>query len=174
LILGNKSGILAIGVNGAPALTSFRNWLAASYNTEPITYMTNVSDILRVNFSKYKVLYIPSAFQNLDGIIVNGINETQNNALVARRADITKYINNQGGSLVALGQSSLTNAYAWLPMQPNYEAWSSPSVDPTADMRIISPRSTAAALYHPMWHGYFWGPPGWTGMTVLAYMSGKP
>ncbi len=54
-------------------------------------------------------MYVPSAFINSNGILrgqtvngivgsgvqVNGINNDQNNALVLRKADLTKYINNQ-------------------------------------------------------------------------------
>ena len=46
------------------------------------------NSIATVDFSAYKVLYIPSAYQNGQGggDVVKGINNTQNDALANRRA----------------------------------------------------------------------------------------
>ena len=56
-----------------------------------------------------------SASKNFGGSLVNGITDTQNAALAARGADLMSYINDDGGSFVCLGQSSLASAYTWLP-----------------------------------------------------------
>ena len=75
--LGAKAGILAVGINGNPALSGFQSWLTAGNITEPVTYITNTAAIAAVNFSQYKVLYIPSAYVNNGGVTVNGINDAQ-------------------------------------------------------------------------------------------------
>ena len=120
--LGNKSGILAVGINGSPALTQFQSWITAGNIKEPVTHITNTTLLQTVNFSQYKVLYIPSALVNNGGVTVNGINDAQNNVLASRKADIANYVNNLGGSLIALGQSRLVKAYQWLPVPLQFQA----------------------------------------------------
>lgn len=75
--LGAKSGILAVGINGNPALSTFRSWLTAGGISEPVTYITSTTDIAAANFSRYKVLYVPSAYINNGGVTVNGIKDVQ-------------------------------------------------------------------------------------------------
>ena len=43
--LGFKSGILAIGVNGDPALSSFQSWLVAAGIREPVAYITTAAQV---------------------------------------------------------------------------------------------------------------------------------
>lgn len=164
----NKSGILAIGLNGNPANLSFFQWLSYADIDEPVTIITTAAQIAAVDFTRYKVVYIPSAFINNGGITVRGINETQNNALVLRANDLKIFVNDYGGSLVSLGQSALTKAYGWLPRKLDYRAWDNPSVGVTPDMASLSATSTAANLYHSMWHGYFFGPKDWAGERGLG------
>ena len=130
---------------------------------ETVTYMTSTTQLASVNFSQYKVLYIPSALVNNGGVTVNGINDAQNNVLAARKADIANYVNNLGGSLIALGQSRLVQAYQWLPVPLKFQALDITTVSVTPDIGVISNSSTGPNLSHCCWHGYFWGPPDWSG-----------
>ncbi|GAX76820.1 hypothetical protein CEUSTIGMA_g4266.t1, partial [Chlamydomonas eustigma] len=172
--LGTKSGILAVGINGSPALTQFQSWISGAGITDTITYVTSTTQIALVNFNQYLLLYIPSAYINGGGVQVNGITDAQNNALVARSQDIKTYINTFGGSLIALGQSTLSKPYGWLPVQVNYTQKNNINIGTTADINVISNTSTGPNLSHNAWHGYFWGPPDWSGIyRVLAYLSGQ-
>ncbi|GAX78460.1 hypothetical protein CEUSTIGMA_g5899.t1, partial [Chlamydomonas eustigma] len=172
--LGSKSGILAVGVNGYPALAQFKSWLSGAGITEQVTYLTSTSDIASVNFNQYLLLYIPSAYINGGGIRVNGINDYQNNALVARYQDIMTYVNTYGGSLIALGQSILSQPYGWLPIPVYYTQQNNVYIGTTPDMKSISNTSTGPNLSHNAWHGYFYGPPDWSGIyRVLAYLAGR-
>ena len=42
-----------------------------------MTYINTTDQIAAANFSQYKVVYIPSAYENLSNDIVNGINDEQ-------------------------------------------------------------------------------------------------
>ena len=59
MYLGNKSGILAIGCNNNPALSSLQSWLTAASITEPVTYITTAAQIAAVNFTQFKLVYLP-------------------------------------------------------------------------------------------------------------------
>lgn len=76
---------------------------------------------------------------------------------------------------MAQGQTELVNAYAWLPRQLSSTnvQYTLNQITPTAGMNYISPQGTADTLSRNYWHGYFWGPPGWTGMRPLAYLTGQ-
>ena len=94
--------------------------------------------------------------------------------LVARKADIATYVNKFGGSFVVLGQSSLTNAYKWLPVPLVYTPAQFTNVDVTPDINSISNTSTGPNLSHYAWHGYFTGPPNWAGIiesSILCMMT---
>lgn len=71
-----------------------------------------VQTIQNVNFTQYRFIYIPTCSGQTDG----GITDLQNNLLMGRRNDIKNYINNLGGSLIALTQSRLSNPYGFFPM----------------------------------------------------------
>ena len=83
--------------------------------------------------------------------------------LADRKADISNFVNNYGGSLVVLGQSRLKRAYQWLPVRVNFTALDFVNVGITPDLSSISNSSTGPNLSHANWHGYFWGPPDWSG-----------
>lgn len=162
----NKTGILAIGINGGRAIVQFNSWMKAIGNPEPVTILTNVNDISnanKYNFDNYKVLYIPSAYVNNGGVTVSGINDQQNVALANRQADVVRYINQKGGSLIALGQSRLQRAYQWLPAPLTYTYYDNIYMGVQSDIDTISPNSTADNISHNAWHGYFTGPIGWSG-----------
>ena len=159
--------------------------------TEPITFATTAFDIAKVDFGDYKLVYIPSA-------ITGGMTDAKNAALIARKIDLADFINNQGGSLIALVQGRqnyvLSNAYQWLPKKLLYtgdcckpkdgtktlpltlnssssgDLYSNVTVTPIID--FISPNSTSISMSHYAWHGYVTGPADWSGVDqVLAYKS---
>eukprot|EP00798_Chlamydomonas_sp_ICE-L_P016157 gene16157-22318_t len=145
------SGILAIGINGDPAEDSFKSWIAAGAIKEKVTYLTSTSDIRNVIFSQFKVIYIPSTFRNFAGSTVRGIKDDQNNELSKRKADMQYFVNNLGGSLVALGQSALKQPYGFLPKPLSFKNFNFEFVETTPDLDAISNTSTGPNLSHRMW-----------------------
>lgn len=55
---------------------------------------------------RFKLLYVPSSKVETTG----GIDDNENNALVNRRPDLVKFVNDEGGSLIALTQVRFTAA----------------------------------------------------------------
>ena len=53
---------------------------------------------------QYKLVYVPSAYVNNLGSNVGGINQSQSDALVARKTDLTRYINEQVRRVVATAE----------------------------------------------------------------------
>ncbi len=75
------------------ARTSFEGWVtAAGFNTSVITYVTNPAVVPTLNFTRYKLLYLPSDFNNTRG----GITDALNDALAAAKDKIISNINAQG------------------------------------------------------------------------------
>ena len=169
--VGNSSrmGVLAIGVNGGNAIKGMYSWtMNRSDWTEPVTIITSNTSIASVNFGAYKIVYIPSDYGR------GGITEAQNAVLITRKSDLADYINNQGGSLIALGQGPINTAYQWLPQTLTYVSQDFTNVTVTTGMPYISANSTSIEISHKAWHGYWDGPPDWSGVyQVLAYKSIK-
>lgn len=173
-----RSGVVAIGVNGGwnfngTGLSSHNSYQALfswttniSGWTEPVTVLNSTAAISSVNFGAYKIVYIPSDYNR------GGITEAQNAILVTRKNDLADYINNQGGSLIVLGQISITTSYNWLPQQLSYHPDGFSNVTVTTGMPYISSASSSIAISHNAWHGYWDGPVDWAGIyQVLAYKS---
>ena len=110
-----------------------------------------------------------SAYKNFAGTMVYGINDTQNAALAARSSDLIAYINSNGGSLISLGQSSLTTAYNWLPSTFTQVAMSFTDVTGTTELPYISSTTTCSSMSHASWHGYVWLA-GWFRGCECAWM----
>eukprot|EP00798_Chlamydomonas_sp_ICE-L_P021470 gene21470-28443_t len=118
----SRTGILVIGMNdiGYPnfhyANINFTAWWGATGLTEPIIYISTVADILTVDFSTYKMLYIPSTYkQCYDGII-----PPQNDALVQRKWDIQAYVNVHLGALFVNSMDGFASPYDFFPGQLTY------------------------------------------------------
>jgi hypothetical protein len=123
------------------------------------------ADIATVNFTDYKLIYIPSDEVNTDG----GIQDQQLAALNARKADIENFTNKERGSLLALTEAGLSNSWGWLPLPLtilNVQQYT--NVFPTAEMANIAPEATAANMTHCCYHCVFTGPSGFSGLAVLA------
>lgn len=167
------TGILAIGVNSSRALTGFNSWRSVANGGPgvgvPVTHARSTAQITGANFSNYAAIYIPSD-RNTSG----GINPTQLSALNTRQADIADFVNQQGGGLMALTEAASGGAkYGWLPFpltDANITHSSNARYRATADMSIIVPGITPSHLNHGCcYHTVFTGPPGFSGLRVLAY-----
>ena len=160
------TGILAIGVNGSYAKQGLESW-NNPLNGGPgaaITYVTATAAIESEDFSKYAVIYIPSASTETSG----GISSAQVTSLNKRQPDIANFVNMQGGSLVALTQAGLQNGWGFLPIALTTQPTSFDKASPTADLLEFAPNVTSALLSHCCYHNVFTGPAGYSGLKVLA------
>ena len=132
----------------------------------------NATDITAVDFTRYRVLCIPSR----SGQVGGGITQAELNALNMRRVDVETYLNSSGGSLMAFTLTGLTNPYGWLPIALTAIAATASHVDPTEDLRVLLPGVTSADISHSEYHTQFTGPSGYSGLKVLAVAnpSGNP
>ncbi|MFY0583230.1 HYR domain-containing protein [Cystobacter fuscus] len=106
-------GILAIGVNGEQALTAFDSWNAPAQGGPgaAVTHVRSTEDISRVDFTRYAFVYLPSAQQHTLG----GLTAGQIGALNERQPDPARFVNERGGSLIALTQAGVTGGWGFLP-----------------------------------------------------------
>lgn len=163
------TGILAIGVNSSRALTGFNSWNDPA-NGGPgavVTHARTTTEIATAVLSTYAAIYIPSNDNNTSG----GITASQLTTLNTRQADITDFVNNLGGGLMALTEAGDVAKYGWLPLPlTDINVSHIGDIFPTADMSIIAPGITPADLDHGCcYHTAFTGPPGFSGLKVLAY-----
>lgn len=91
--------ILVIGAISSTAVTAFNSWRTA-FPTATFDFVTGPA-IATANFSRYRMIYMPSDAVNTGG----GLPCSDVDRLNARAADIASYVNIQGGSLVSLTQS---------------------------------------------------------------------
>ncbi|KAL6761736.1 hypothetical protein V8C86DRAFT_3181595 [Haematococcus lacustris] len=182
------AGILALGLNPVVgdgtnwANISLTTWLAhAGLTSAPLTYAVTEQQLSGLDFSQYRLIYIPSSWiNNVSGPGLNpentrgGILDWQSDVLGARRAgDLRTYINDLGGSLVVLTQEGLSNPYSFLPRPLQFEMAPLSSVQASEDMAAISPGTTSASLSAIQWHGYLTGPQDWSGIyRVLVARTG--
>src|SRR5262245_44706192 len=104
--------ILTIGVNNSQTLIGFNSWNNPSICAPVtgrcgpgclVTNVTSSAQIAAANFADFNMIFLPSDSSDTTG----GINPTQIAALNARAADIKDYINNLGGSLIALTEENV-------------------------------------------------------------------
>ncbi|GIL44854.1 hypothetical protein Vafri_2312 [Volvox africanus] len=168
----DASGIIAFGTftSGSPARTSLEGWVQlAGYPISSITYATDYTKFASFNLTQYKLLYVPSDSSNT----VGGITSVQNNALIAMKSSMIKFVNKRGGSMVVLTQSTFgTKAFGFLPVSFNFIALDFVDVSITPEMQLFSPDSNNSNLDHVYYHGYFDRPIDWNGMRVMAYQTG--
>jgi hypothetical protein len=75
------------------ARSSLEGWVtAAGHSPSIITYVSSSTTLASYNLNSFKLLYAPSDYRNTKG----GINNALNNALVAMKDNITKFINDRG------------------------------------------------------------------------------
>lgn len=161
------SGILAIGVNGGQALSTFDSWNSPS-NGGPgarVTHVRTLQDISRVDFNRFAFVYLPSA----DKHTLGGLSAQQISELNKRQADLARFINDRGGSLIALTQAEVPGGWGFLPLPLDTADIPFDVAEPTAELREFSPSISAFELSHKSFHNVFTGPSGFSGLRVLAY-----
>lgn len=159
-------GILTIGVNGSSAQSSFDSWnnVASGGPGAPVSNVTSVVDIETVDFAGYQLIYIPSDSNSTTG----GIDLNQMTALNSRQADMMQYVNDLGGSVLALTEAGLPNGWGWLPLPLTVVNSDFSDVFPTPAMMEIAPLADASNMDHCCYHCIFTGPAGFSGLSVLA------
>jgi cysteine-rich repeat protein len=159
-------GILAIGVNDRQALTAFDSWNdpAQGGPGAPVTHARSTEDISRVDFSRYALVYLPSAGEHTLG----GLTARQIATLNARQPDLARFVNDLGGSLIALTQAGVEGGWGFLPLPLTTQDTSFDVAQPTAALQLFVPRLNAVDLSHKSFHNVFTGPEGYSGLSVLA------
>jgi cysteine-rich repeat protein len=170
--------VLTIGVNAGQSAVGFNSWNNPA-NCAPVTgkcgpnalvtNLTTAAQIAAVVFSDYNVIFLPSDEVNTAG----GIEATQVAALNARSADIQTFINDEGGSLIALTEQNVAGGWGWLPVPLTTALDSFTDAAPDPDLAAISPGTTQANLTHCCFHNVFTGSVGqpgfYSGLKVLAH-----
>ncbi|QRK11797.1 HYR domain-containing protein [Archangium violaceum] len=160
-------GILAIGVNGGQALSTFNGWNDTA-NGGPgarVTHVRTLEAISQVDFNRFAFVYLPSA----DKHTLGGLSEQQISALNARQPDLAHFINERGGSLIALTQAEVPGGWGFLPLPLDTADILFDFAEPTAGLLEFAPTISSAELSHKSFHNVFTGPSGFSGLRVLAY-----
>jgi hypothetical protein len=172
------TGILAIGAHpGLRAGDAIAS--AASVLGLTVTYVNDAS-ISTVDFSKYRMIYIPSD-ENPPGSgsdTEGGITDAELALLTARKGDVQNYVNDDGGGLVALTEAGSSTPYSWLELPLPFSI----SVNDTLDTLVQTPALAAAGLVitntdlnlGTPWHNTFTGPTGFNNLQpwVLDQVTG--
>jgi cysteine-rich repeat protein len=164
--------ILVIGANAGHAQTAINNWNAPA-NGGPgatLVFANSTAVIDAIDFADYSAVYIASVESHTPG----GLTSAQLTSLNGRAADISSYVNTHGGSLLALTEEGATGAWGWLPVPLTTTEADFDGAAPTADLTALSPGTTAANLSHCCFHNVFTGPPGFSGLDVLAVATNAP
>lgn len=172
---GNATNdILAIGVHPGLAMNALVN--AAGVLPLNITFVTGAAGIAAANLnsSVYDLIYIPSNDNNTTG----GINNAEEAALTARKADVQAYIRS-GGGLVALTDAESTPPYAWLELPLPFTIQSF-GVGGISDPLRKTPEAIAAGFTISdadlsdgvPYHNVFTGPLGFNGLDVFVKDDG--
>ncbi|MET0405509.1 MAG: HYR domain-containing protein [Cystobacter sp.] len=160
-------GILAIGVNGKQALETFDSWnlLANGGPGALVKHVRSTEDISRVDFSLYAFVYLPSSQEHTEG----GLTAKQIGALNERQAALATFVNERGGSLIALTQAGVEGGWGFLPLPLTTEDTEFDVAEPTEELQLFAPSLTAGELSHKSFHNVFTGPSGYSGLRVLAF-----
>ncbi|WP_434385871.1 HYR domain-containing protein [Melittangium boletus] len=159
-------GILAIGVNDRQALIAFNSWNdpAQGGPGAQVTHARSTEDISRVDFTQYAFVYLPSAGEHTLG----GLSVRQIATLNERQTDLARFVNEKGGSLLALTQAGVEGGWGFLPVPLTTVDTSFDIAEPTAALQAFVPTLTAVDLSHKSFHNVFTGPSGYSGLQVLA------
>ncbi|PTL84628.1 HYR domain-containing protein [Vitiosangium sp. GDMCC 1.1324] len=161
------TGILAIGVNGGQALNSFNGWNEPTHGGPGarVTHVRSIEDISKVDFNRFAFVYLPSAEHHTLG----GLTEQQISALNTRQRDLARFINEKGGSLIALTQAEVRGGWGFLPLPLDTADVTFDFAEPSAELHMFAPTISASELSHKSFHNVFTGPAGFSGLRVLAY-----
>ncbi|GIL96935.1 hypothetical protein Vretimale_2657 [Volvox reticuliferus] len=183
---GDATGILVLGEfdDESPARRSLEGWVsAAGLSTSIITYVSDPAAVNSVNFSAYKLIYLPSSANGLLDFAGNsGFTNRLNDALTAVRDRLLQFLNAQGGSLIALLHQPLERPYRFLPVPLTAALIKAPwnhyysDVNVTSEMasycRTCNQTTLKRSPTNP-YHAVFTGPVGWAGMQVLSFKLGS-
>jgi hypothetical protein len=155
------AGILAIGVQqdqGTPTQAEKAIKAAADALGLSLTIVTG-ADISTVNFSQFKLIYVPSDA----GDTLGGISDADIALLAARKLDIQNYVNTVGGGLVALTEDFAAAPLSWLELPQAFTIAHTGGVDLTQTPLLAAAgfniTDQELSLGTP-WHNSFVGPSG--------------
>ena len=110
-VTGATKDILVLGMRGQRAEAAFLAWVFDATNgvkaklggIDPTYEVAVGADISTVDFSKYKMIYIPSSTEEFfpNYYVSGGILCSALTQLAGRKADFANYVNNLGGSIVS-------------------------------------------------------------------------
>jgi Dockerin type I domain/Right handed beta helix region/Bacterial pre-peptidase C-terminal domain len=155
------AGILAIGVQentDTPTQAELAIKATAAALGLNLTIVRG-SDISTVNFSQFKLIYVPSDAGDTFG----GISNADIALLAARKLDIQNYVNVVGGGLVALTEDFAAAPLSWLELPQAF------SIAHTGGVNLTQTPLLAAAGFNitdqelslgTPWHNSFVGPSG--------------
>jgi subtilisin-like proprotein convertase family protein len=167
LVLGARASG-GFGTGALEAITSVTTVLGLNMTVALDTQINTV------NFSDYKVIYVPSNEFNTFG----GITQNELDLLALRKAEIAQFINS-GGSLVALTDAESPRPYAWLELPLPFTI-----TDFSAGGIAFPLRKTPAAIasgftitdaelsFGVPYHNDFTGPPGFNGLVPFVLDTG--
>ncbi|MCL6502049.1 MAG: tandem-95 repeat protein [Pirellulales bacterium] len=164
------------GTKAADAIIS-----AATVLGLPAPVFVNDNEIAAVDFTQFRVMYIPSV-NNADDLGGSGVQGGISNAEIAiltnRKQDVQDYVNITGGGLMALTQAGAPQAYAWLELPLPFVI----DTNITGGRLVQTPLLAAAGFNitdeelnnGTPWHNEFIGPPGFNNLEVwVTSISGE-
>jgi hypothetical protein len=155
--------VLAIGITGSQALSAFSSWQGGAGFTADI--VNTDLEIMNVDFTEYKVLYMPSSSLQTGGGI-----SCAHLALVANRSsEIISFVNTLKGSLITLTQDGCSSSgYTFLAAPLESISLGSQTVTIQSALSSVVTTLTPTSLDHCCYHTGYTGPVGYGGLDVLA------
>ena len=163
------SGILAIGMTDDDNVDSLDSWNSPANGGPDVSITVAAgSAISSVDFSDFDVIFVPS--NEHDGDDPPGISDSDLALLNARKADIIHFVNNLGGGLIALTEQDAdpSLAFGFLPVPLQFQNVDYLDAEPTAALAALAPAADSDNMDHDSWHNIWTGPPGFSGLEVLA------
>lgn len=162
-------GLLVIGVQTSDEEATQAQRAIAAVASQLGLFVTYVkgTEISSVNFSQFRVIYVPSDEFNTAG----GITNADLARLAGRRSDIANFINISGGGLVALTEANATNPYSWLALPEPF------AIQQNVGLQVVQTPAMAAAGFNisdaelsagTPWRNNFVGPPGFNRLVPWA------
>jgi Ca2+-binding RTX toxin-like protein len=157
-------GIVVLGSKGFGDTTAFWSAIAGCIDDD-MEQIGTAAGIAGANLTQFKMIAVASDVANTP---FGGLEQSEQDALVARAGEITDHVN-AGGALLGFAQSAFSNPYQYVGgvgsltvEHDDYE-----DIDPT-------PAGTARGLTDALdiccWHDYFTTVP--SGYEVLAFVAG--
>jgi hypothetical protein len=159
--------VLAIGITGSQALSAFTSWQEGVGFTADI--VSTDLEITNVDFTNYKVIYMPSSVFQTSG----GISCSHLSLIAARSSEIISYVNTLKGSLITLTQDGCSSpGYTFLavPLE-TISLGSTRYVTIQSALSTVVTTLTPTSLDHCCYHTGYTGPVGYGGLDVLAIDS---